>query len=43
MIISIDAKNSFGKSKHHFKIKPHDKLRVEGNRLNMIKATCENN
>ena len=43
MTISIDAKNTFGKTKHRFKIKARGKLRVEGNCLNMIKATCENN
>ena len=38
MIISIDAKNTFGKIQHPFIIKTFQKAGIEGIYLNIIKA-----
>ena len=38
MIISIDAKNAFGKIQHPFIIKTLQKAGIEGTYLNTIKA-----
>ena len=41
MIISIDAEKVDDKIQHFFMIKIFNKLGIEGNLLNIIKATCE--
>ena len=38
MIISIDAEKAFGKIQHPFMIKTLQKMGIEGNYLNIIKA-----
>ena len=38
MIISIDAKKAFDKIQHQFMIKTLQKMGIEGNYLNIIKA-----
>ena len=42
MIISIDEEKAFGKIQHPFMIKTHQKVGIEGNYLNIIKAIYDN-
>lgn len=41
MIISNDAKKVFGKIQHPFRIKTLNKLEIEGNVTNLVKAIYE--
>ena len=41
MIISIDARKAFDKIRHLFLIKSLQKVGIEGNYLNIIKAICD--
>ena len=43
MIISIDAEKAFGKIQHPFMIKTLQKVGIEGNYLNIIKAIYDKN
>ena len=42
MIISIDAEKAFDKIQHPFMIKTLQKMGIEGNYLNIIKAIYDN-
>ena len=41
MIISIDAEKAFDKIQHPFMIKTLQNMGIEGNYLNMVKATYD--